>query len=254
MNKKSVLFLIAGSILTAFLLSVALAPLTKLNRIQQLILSNSEFIQQFDSTYYYPDLRMLSKELAYKQALLKLGASDSIQMALNLSDSSVMLSIKGVVIHQTKVQVLKKDKFFDKMPLEQEFSIFSNPLPIRKQVATIIKEPVVIRHAPKDTIEAAMNAWQPDTLVQNPAFAIFTTAFDIQIIFEQDTNKNFQDYRKKFGFYFQWYASKIKKSVLNFLRFKPQVYEPVIIIKIPANDLRTIYRALPAKPHLVVKL
>ncbi len=254
LNGKSLLFLITGIVLMVFLISVAMAPLGKLKSFRQWVLNDTAFLQNFDSTFYQPELRNLSKELAYKQALVKLADIDSIHLVLNLSDSTVMLTIKGVVIHQTKVQVLRKDKLFDKLSLEQELSIFSKPLPINKQFTTIIKEPVVVRHAPKDTIEAATNAWQPDTLIQKPAFAIFTTAFDIQLIFEQESNNNFQDYQKKTGFYLKWYALRIKKTLQHFIQYKKQEYEPVIGISIPANDLRTIYRALPAQPQVVIKL
>lgn len=254
MNGKSILLIIAGIILMSFLISIALAPFNKLKSIEQIVLNDTEFLQKFDSSFYQPELRNQSRELAYKQALLELAETDSIHLVLNLSDSTVMLTIKGVVIHETKVQVVKKDKLFAKMPLEQELSIFSKPLPINKQFATIVKEPVVVRQAPKDTLEAASNAWQPDTLIQNPAFAIFITAFDIQVIFEQETNNNFQDYQKKLGFYLKWYALKIKKIVFNYIRFNKQVYEPTLRIKMPVNDLRTIYRALPVKPYIVIKL
>jgi hypothetical protein len=243
-----------GVFVLVYFINLALAPLNNLHKMEQenTILTSSEF--NLDSICFPDSIDSLLKEKSYKKALLKLSESDSIQLVINLNDSLVMLSIKGVVIHKTKIELLKKDRFFDKIPLQKELSVFSEPLQIIQLYATIVKEPIVERQAPKDTLEAALNAYQPDTLLQNPAYVWLITSQNFQLIFEQESNKSWPECWVKFNFYSKIFAQKTRQSLTNFMLHKAQTYEPKIIVSMPVDDLRTIYRALPVKPLIVIKL
>ncbi|WP_346856462.1 hypothetical protein [uncultured Draconibacterium sp.] len=251
---RGILFLLIGLVLLAWLISIAIAPIHKTKELQNLVASDSVFIEHFDKNDYHPELVNLVKQKTYKEALLKLSENDSIQLVLNLSDSTINLSIKGVAIHQTKIEKFKKDKFFSKLSLPLEIKLLSQPIGIQSQYATIVKEPIVVSHAPKDTLEAALNVAQPDTLIQNPAFVVFTLEHDLQIILEQDKCLNSSDKWAKFGFYKQLYIKTISTSAKNFFNWKPQEYIPTITLKIPVDDLRAIYRALPNNTFIVLAL
>ncbi len=250
---RTVLFGLAGIFLFVYLITVAIAPLNKIKELAGVVEEGTVFTKKIDSIYFHTDMKDLLKEKAYKDALLKLSESDSIQLVVNLSDSTVNLYIKGVMIHQTKVGELKRDKLFDKMPLQQEIEIFSKPLAIGSQSATIVKEPIVVRQAPKDTLEATLNAWKPDTLIQNPAFAVFFLDYNFKLIFEQDKTVNSLDKRAKFKFHLQLKVKKFLETLGNFMLFKKQEYQPTITIKMPVEELRAIYRALPENTFVVLK-
>ncbi len=237
-----------------FLVSIAIAPSHKVQEFKNLVNTDTLFIEKYDSMYNHPAMKLLVIEKAYKESLLKLAESDSIQMVINLTDSSVNLSIKGVVIHHTKINILEKDKIFKKMQVIEQLKLLSQPLAAHSQYATIIKEPVVVHHAPKDTIEAALNAWKPDTLIQNPAFLMLSVEHGIHIIFEQDKNPTFYAKWKKFNFYNHIRIKKYIASISNFVCLKKQEYHPTILIKMPVHDLRAIYRALPNNTFIVLKL
>jgi len=236
-----------------FLINIAITPLHKMKELDSLVKSDSLFLKIYDSIYDYPEMRLLVKEKAYKEALLKLAESDSIQLVINLVDSTVNLCIKGVMMHQTKVRSFDRNKIFKEMPLIQQVKLFSQPLPVHSLYATIVKEPIVVRHAPKDTLEAALNAWQPDTLIQNPAFLILSVEHGINLIFEQEDNPTFHDKWKKFNFYNSLRIRSSIHAVSNFVRLKKQEYHPTII-KMSVNDLRAIYRALPHNAFIVINI
>ena len=247
-------YLFLGLLIFAWLIAIAIAPFNKLKQIQHLTSADSAFTVGFDSIYFHPDMANLVKERAYMQALLQLSEDDSIQLVVNLSDSTVNLSMKGIIIHQAKISEFTRDKLYDKLSLDQEIKLFSRPLSLQHQYATIVKEPVVIRQAPKDTMEAALNAWQPDTLIQNPAYASFTFEHNIQLVFEQDENKSFRDKWERYRFYSHLKTEKVKTSTTGFFCFRKQEYSPELTIKIPVDDLRAIYRALPNHAYVVLKL
>ena len=237
-----------------FLVSVAMAPLHKMHEFESQVNSDSLFLEKYEDIYNHPEMRLLVKEKAYLEALLKLAESDSIQLVINGSDSTVNLSIKGMVIQQTKIRSLDIDKIFNEMSLMQQVKLFSQPLTVHSQYASIVKEPVVVRQAPKDTLEAALNAWQPDTLVQNPAFLILTADKGIHLIFEQEDNPTFLDKWKKFGFYSRLRIRSSIQAVSDFVSLKKQVYHPTITLTMPVDDLRAIYRALPNQIFVVIHL
>jgi hypothetical protein len=248
------LYLSLGLLIFVWLVCIAIAPLNKVKQIQALVNADSEFANNIDSVYFDYEIAGLVKEKTYKEALLILSKNDSIHLVVNLSDSTIHLSIKGVVIHQTKINEFAKDKFFDKLSLHQEIKLFSQPLLLQNHYATIVKEPIVVRHAPKDTLEAATTAWEPDTLIQKPAFASLVFEHNIQLILEQDDNKTFYDKTVKLGFYKHLGVENIKLSVAQFFSLKNQAYRPTIKIKLPADELRAVYRALPTNTLVVVKL
>jgi len=250
----TVLLIGSGIVLLVFFSSIALAPGNRSREFQEMVNADSLFTQSFDSLHFHPEMQALIKEKAYKESLLKLSQSDSIQLVIDLTDSIVGLSIKGVSIHQTRIREFSKDKFLERLPLMHEIKLLSEPLQVRHIYATIVKEPVVVRHAPKDTLEAAMNAWQPDTLIQNPAFVSFLTEYGLQIILEQDQNDHFRDHWKKSVFYSHLSARRTIRATENFLTFSAQEYQPLITVKMPVDALRAVYRALPDNTLIVLRL
>jgi hypothetical protein len=250
----SSLFIAMLLVLFAWFVSIGLAPYGKIQELHHLVDTDTVFIEKFDSVFYHPEMTKQLSEKGFREALLRLSDNDSIQLIVNLSDSSVCLSIKGVIIQQTKASQIYTDKLFAKMTGVQRYRLFSQPLQVNTVYASIVKEPVVVRQAPKDTMEAELNAWQPDTLIQNPAFVALSIEYGIHINLEQERNLTWYDKRKKVEFYTHLLFTKTKSSLKHFIGFKKQEYQPVITIKLPVDDLRAIYRALPYEPYVVFKL
>ena len=238
--------------LILFLFYIGLSPLATINEISKLVNSDTIFIQNFDSIYSAPELKQLVSEKAFKEAKASLLSDDSIHLIVDLHDSIIGLSINGVVIHKTKFHDLNSDPLLNRLPNMYYVKLFSNPLSIEKQIATIVKEPIVVRHAPKDTVEAALNVYKPDTLVQNPAFLILKLNYHINLFISQDQNPAFNDKWVQFIFKSTYYARTVLRNARNFIFFKKPIYEPVIFIKVPANDLRSIYRALPENAKVML--
>jgi hypothetical protein len=236
-----------------FLLTVALAPVHQMKEYESLARHDSLFNVKAESVYRYPEMSALAREKAYTEALLRSAATDSIQLSVNLSDSAVCLYIKGVRIHQTRIREFRQDRLLGTLPAQPYMQLFSQPLKISAQYATIVKEPIVVRNAPKDTAEAAMNAWQPDTLLQNPAFLWLRAEHCISLVFEQDENPTFHDRWTRFRFYSHLRAGSAWEALSRFFTFRKQEYHPTVTIKMPVDSLRAVYRALPHNACVVLK-
>lgn len=241
-------------ILFLFELVFVLAPYQKLNEYKQRVASDSLFIASYDSVWNNSEFTDLIKEKTFKEALRILSENDSIQLVINLRDSVVCLYINGVKIHQTNVKMIETDLVLNNLNTMQYVYLFSKPLTVNSQYATIVKEPIVVRQAPKDTAEAAINAYKPDTLMQNPAFLELRLPYEIDLIFEQEITPNSPEEKAKNEFYKTLGGNKHLIAFKRFIRFNKQEYKPTITIILPANDLRAIYRALPNESYVVIKL
>ncbi|MCU4164374.1 hypothetical protein [Carboxylicivirga caseinilyticus] len=248
------IFLFSAVILLIWLISIAVAPYHKLNEIQKITNQDSSLNDKFDNIYYHNELESLIKDKIYKESLLKLSENDSIHLAINLVDSTVNLSIKGIFIHQAKIANLKTDKFWNSLSIKEELKLFSRPLMVQSIYTTIVKEPVVVREAPKDTLEASLNAWKPDTLIQNPAYIMLQTEYNFRIIIEQFENEPSFFNRVKLKFRNHLRFENLKESASNFLTFRRQEYIPTIIIELPTEDIRSIYRAIPTNTLIAIKM
>lgn len=236
------------------LISIAIAPLHKLNSFENLAKNDSTLSNRQGKAVNLDTFSERLMERSFKESLFELSEKDSIQMAVNLNDSVVCLYINGVKIHQTQVTYFEEDKLLMKLSNGAYLKIFSKPLEINQTYATIVKEPIVIRQAPKDTAEANLNAWKPDTLVQNPAYILFDLEVGIRLIFEQEITSSFNERWVKFGFYRRLWIANMRDLFYHFSHFTQPDYTPTITIKMPADDLRAIYRALPQRAYVVIYL
>lgn len=236
-------------ILVLILVKLGLAPILTLERMQQ-----SSTLTEADRIYFTVAPDSLVQTISYKRALLELSSKDSIQLVLNLPDSQAILSIHGVPIFTSKLSYIKLDPFLKKLPSSIYADSFHQPLTITTIKSSIIKEPIVERQAPKDTVEAALNAYMPDTLIQHPALVQFTLINGLNIFMEQTPNKSMDAKRTKWQLNSQYLLSRSKDLVESIFTSKTYEYQPSITLKLSSDDLRSIYRALPKQaPMIVIK-
>lgn len=254
MDWHKLVFSIFLLLLFIVLISIAIAPRHKLYVYEKLAENDSALSIRQGTAGNLDAFSEKLMERSFKESLLELGEKDSIQMAVNLTDSTVCLYINGVKIHQTPITYFDEDKLLKKLSNSAYIKIFSKPLEINQTYATIVKEPIVIRQAPKDTAEANLNAWKPDTLVQNPAYILFDLDLGIRLIFEQEITSSFGERWSKFGFYRKLWTANLREIFYHLLHFTQPDYKAAITIKMPADDLRAIYRALPQRAYVVIYL
>jgi hypothetical protein len=84
----------------------------------------------------------------------------------------------------------------------------------------------------------------PDTLIQKPAFLLLHTEYGLDLVMEQDVNARFRDRWKQFTFH----------GRIRLERIFSREYHPAITLRMPADDLRAIYRALPRHARVVIHL
>ena len=174
-NKKphrKVALIVLISIISAFFIYYSLmsmkSPARKLEEIKNEFgaktAEKSDVEQRIlmDSTY----LKLL-KEKAFLQSRIVMAETDSIYLTINLADSTANIEISGVVVHKAKMSSVKTSKILMKGNDNIILSMLASPFTISSAFATIKKEPVMIKMAPKDTSEYKPDI-MPDTSITEP--------------------------------------------------------------------------------------
>jgi hypothetical protein len=250
-------FLIVLSFCTLFIvyftLMSVLAPGRKLEELKKELAhekaeKKSGDIKVFDDSTY---LRLL-KERAYLQSRVVLAQTDSIYLTINLSDSSMNLEISGVVVHRAKIGSYKASRLLTGNE-NIVSAMLAAPLTISSDLATIKKEPVMIKMAPKDTSEYKPDM-MPDTSITEPVNYILEMTNGTRIFVYQIENNKRADRMTQLKFDLSDRLHQTWEALRRIVVLKVPEYHPYIKIKLPRDDAKIIYRAIPKYGQIAVFL
>jgi hypothetical protein len=199
-----------------------------------------------DSSYL-----MLLKEKSFLQSRIVMAESDSIYVTLNLADSTANLEISGVVVHKAKMKEVLTSKILLKGNENAILSMLATPFSISHAIATIKKEPVMIKMAPKDTSEYKPDI-MPDTSITEPVNYILEMKGGIRIYVYQDENVKLNDRISHFTFDIKDRLRDTWSALRSVAVFKVPEYHPFIKIRLPRTDAKIIYRAISKNGQIAV--
>jgi hypothetical protein len=197
------------------------------------------------------DYLKLLKDKAFLQSKIVMAETDSIYLTLNMADSSANLEISGVVVHRAKMSKMNISKILAEADENTIQSILATPFTISHSLATIKKEPVMIKVAPKDTSEYKPDI-TPDTSIVEPVNYILETSGKIRIYVYQEENVNFSDRMSRFRFDIKDRINDTWDALKKVAVFKVPEYHLYIKIRLPRADAKIIYRAIPKNGQIAV--
>jgi hypothetical protein len=210
--------------------------------------SSQMILQRVDTIW---DLEL---EKAYLSNLLLLSYQDSAYMNLNLTDSLLLLEINGVPVREcrlTDIRVTKRLRCLNKSQLLQWIS---TPFLGRADYSTIPKIRYLVKEAPKDTSEAALQNAGPLPADSSSVFFIiyFNRHLAIEVRQSEETYSHEDEligsYEKEIQ---RAVRSKTMQAVMAGLSPEPEI---MIRLEVSKADARAIYRGLPVYPGLALKL
>jgi hypothetical protein len=172
-------------------------------------------------------------------------------MTINLSDSTANLEISGVVVHNAKMSYMKTSKILMASNENAILSMLAKPFSIDYALATIQKEPVMIKMAPKDTSEYKPDI-MPDTSIAEPVNYILETNQGIRIYVYQEENVKFNDKISRFKFDLNDRLRDSWSALKRVAVFKIPEYHPFIKIRLPRTDAKIIYRGIPKNGQIAL--
>ena len=208
------------------------------NGIEQKILKDSSYLR-------------LLKERNFLQSRIVMAQTDSIYLTLNLIDSIANLEISGVVVHKAKMSHIETSKMLIADHDNSLLSIMPSPFIISQSFATIKKEPVMIKMAPKDTSEYKPDI-MPDTSITEPVNYILVMKSLIRIYVYQNENVKLNDRISQFKFDLNDRLRDTWSALKSVSTLKVPEYHPFIKIKLSRTDAKIIYRSIPKNGQIAV--
>ncbi len=249
LHPKQILIIAGIPLLIIYLIFAITIPGREYRRISNSVYSDSLYMESFSKYTSLPE--SIIKEKALKEAWITSSGNNSIGLLVNLKDSTAVLMVKGVPVHTSAITHYRIDGIIQMFELQVYYKLFSRPQAVINEHSTIVKESIIIKDAPKDTIEALQSVYMPDTLVKEPAFIALTTSENIKLVMEQDTRVSFIERKECCLFYGRELLSSFFSNVKQVLSIGQVNYFPEIYVALDSDDVRTIYRALPAKTLII---
>ncbi len=195
----------------------------------------------------------LLKDKTFLEARIALAGDDSIAMTLDFRDSLVRLETKGVVLRQIKYDDVEVSRFYRALKPLAYAAVFSSPLKITEIEGSIVKEPIQVKKAPRDSTEAAQNVAKLDT--GKVEFVEWHLQLDSTFVV------SFVQSERSFGmgdwptikYRLRRHYQTLKETNRDLIRLRLPVYHPEVTLFIPASEAKSFYRALPPNGKVALK-
>jgi hypothetical protein len=240
-----ILIIICSLFIAYYCVMSMLAPSRKLAEMRK-ELSREPSEKKKDDVRILSDSAFLSliRERAFLQSRIIMAETDSIYLTINLADSSMNLEISGVVVHRARMSSFKASRILTNRNENLVSLMLSTPLTIASDFATIKKEPVMTKMAPKDTSEYKPDI-MPDTSITEPVNYILEMTNGTRIYIYQEEDEKRIDRMTLFKFDLSDRLRQSWEAIRRVVVFKVPEYHPFIKIKLPRSDAKIIYRAIP---------
>jgi len=253
-SRKRLWIYITGSLFISFTLYYSVMAIVsssgKIREINTAFAYKAAENQNFDDRIFSDSLFVkLSREKAYLQSRNLLAESDSIYLSLNLVDSTAFLEINGVTVHTAKLENIKVCKALYRANEYALSSLLSLPFTVMENRGTIMKEPLMLKVAPKDTSEYKPDIL-PDTANTAPVNYILEMDNGFRIYVYQDNESGEAMSRIMFDLNDRF--RNIWSNIKSIAVFRVPVYHPSIKLRMKKVDARIIYRALPVHGQVAI--
>lgn len=201
--------------------------------------------------------RMATLEIdqAFWEARIQLGKGDSISLSVDLMDSVASLEVKGVPMRQCKILRYRGSGVIKRLRAQGRLQPWlSPPFFLEKELATLPKAPIRIKEAPKDTIEASESKGQDLPIEHRDAE--FTLHFDrsLTLVVEQAQPPSFKGRLRKIWYDWRRIFGDAGGALVALLHLRLPQHRIWIEIELSREDAKAIYRALPNRAGLALRL
>lgn len=195
----------------------------------------------------------LIRDKSFLEARVIMAGNDSIGLTIDVADSVVRLENKGVVLREIRFSEAEISRFFSSFTPAHYASAFSRPFTITEIEGSIVKEPIQVKKAPRDSTEAAQNITQVDTT--RVEFVEWHLQLDSSLVV------SFVQAERSFGtldwptlkYRIRRHLKTLKETNRDLLHFRLPDYKPEVTIFIPAGEAKSFYRALPPSGEIALK-
>lgn len=204
--------------------------------------------------YASEELRALKYEEAWLGSWTEAARSNRFTLEISLPDSLLAVNFGGTNLYTIKPEVIRPDRWFGNLSPEAKTGLMSKPAILTHQWSTVEKEPIVVKQAPRDTLEASAPQTVPDTTIVRPVMILFSFDNHVTLALLQSDHDTRGYYRARSALMLRAGWLRTKANLKGMFDKKEREYHPLITMEIPARNAETLYRALPDSALVVLKI
>jgi hypothetical protein len=181
-----------------------------------------------------------------------LASEDSMYLVLDLIDKIAYIELKGVPLHKSEIFDFTVSNSIRMFHTGQLLHWIGQPFMLKSAISTIARVPIAVVNAPKDTIEANSNTVLPSAPVREDVYLIMNFERNLQLIIQQEEKS--EEKSRVDSLKLSYKKMEIAKTIKSLTTFKRELVMPQIVITLKKSDATIIYRALPLKPKMVLRM
>ena len=197
-------------------------------------------------------------ELKKTETLLRsrynLSSEDSTYLVLDLINKVATLEMKGIPLHDSNIKEVWISNSIRMFHTEALLHWMSQPFVLKNAVATIVRVPFIVKNAPKDTIEANKSEVLPTARKTEDVYIVMNFERNLQLVIQQSEISEGEDKLRVDSLRNIFVKREIDKSIKALSTFKRDAIVPRIVITLPKSEAIVLYRALPQKPKMVLRM
>jgi len=253
---RHVFYYILSAFVLYYFIMASVSPVQYTRSINEKYGADSAILSTLDSRFLNDSQFIgISQRVAFIGARNKMASSDSIGLVVDLRDSLMILEINGVALRVVPIHSYEIPGSLKGIKNYQLTRFFGEPIPIATSEATIPKEPLMVKIAPRDTIEAlALPVITPDTTGVDPVLFRLTLGNGIELAVLQDITDDILAKNALKKFVRKRSLRNATEGIRQVLSFKVPEYLPEIVIRVSKDDARVIYRAIPERGMVVLQI
>jgi hypothetical protein len=240
-------FVVSAASLAILMLVFLLFQMVASSRAVHTTFRDMDIENEFAGTGGWNDneIRKLKKDILWFEQLLALAKHDSISLVVNLNDSVVQISLKGLDLLQTKILRQYPANFLSTAG-EATWMHYGKISPVKKETAGIPKRQVKKVVAFTSAGDASVTTDdQPD---EKPLHWKFTTAGNLGVIItgvQISPDSSYVVHAKK---------DLLKYRMNEFLKDPfPDSYTPTVYLWLDDRDAKAIYKAVSSKGNVLFR-
>lgn len=200
-------------------------------------------------------INALEIEQAFLQSRLQLATSDSIGLSIDLSDSIACIEIKGVQVRRCKITGFDVSGGLQRWRARREATAWlSTPFVLRDAAATLPKAPIRVQEAPSDTIEAREKAEEEIDLEKRDVYFILHFDKKLSLAVAQTQQTSAVGWLHRLGYLIERGWDSAYEDITALAHLKLPAGRVQIRLEMSREDAKAIYRALPPRAELALRL
>ncbi|MCE1197917.1 MAG: hypothetical protein LWW85_03015 [Marinilabiliales bacterium] len=197
-------------------------------------------------------------ELKKQESLLKsrysLSDEDSCYLILDLVQKVARLEMKGIPLQDCEIKNIIVSNSILKYHDENLLKWISQPFVLKNVVSTIERVQFLVKNAPKDTIEANKADAIPVPRRTEDVFILMNFERNLQLVIQQSELSEGADKARIDSIKQSLFKKETDKSIKALVNLKREAIVPQISITLSKADAITLYRALPQRLKMVLRL